>query len=1120
MVRIRLFGGVGVVTDGGEPVDVGPTKCQTVLAALALSAGSAVPVSRLVDLVWGEQPPRTAAKTLQSYVTRLRKGLGSDAIVRTGAAYRLDVAADAVDVARFKRHLDAGDIEAALREWTDPPLAGLDAPGLTAVADALVEQWLGAVERDLQGRIGTDPAGAIGPLTELTASHPFREGLWALLMTALYRVGRQGDALAAFHAARQHLVDQLGVEPGPRLRELETQILEHDEQLGGDAPSTAAASGRPKGTVTFGFCEVEGSSRLWATHRQKAAAAMARLDDLVRATADRCGGHVFAASGDTFGVAFHRADDAAAWATQLQATVHSEPWPGGVEVQLQIALHSGETQEQAKGYFGPAVNTAAYLAASGHGGQTLISAVTAGLLDRSDLRDLGAYRLDGVVAEQHIFQLGHSEHPPLRTGERRRGNLPLQRARLIGREEELDVINDALTRSPVVTLVGPGGVGKTRLAQATARRFDGDRREAWLIELSSITLSADVPRAVADTLGVTECPGPSLTQAIVTSLQPRNAVLVLDNCEHVIDGAAALAQAVTEGCPNVGVLATSREGLGLATEQLVAVAPLDPAGPGAELFNERARALSNTFDPHADPPAVEELCRRLDGLPLAIELAAARTRTLTPADLLGRLDDRFRLLTRGRRSSVERHRTLRAAIQWSYDLLTPNAQLVFQRLTVFTGTFDLAAAEQVTADADPHGVPVDEALGDLVEQSMLVAESGPFGRRFRLLETMRQFAAERLSERGDADAIAGRHARWCLDQVTEIHQLLTGPAEIEGVARLGELWPNLRAAVHHACAAGDHDLADALVRPVVAEITLRRQSEIGDWAERILAITPPSDDDRVTFWTTWAAHRYMHNGDAGAYEELVGRHGNPDHALLRYTHAYLYEDSPALHRWSPEAVAWLRRHGEGHLAALTELAGVASGLMGSGRFEQFDTLVSALADRYRTEGPPTLLSLALIGLGYSASFQGKPAEADEHFDELARLQLPERTFSLHGPIAARAAFRRGNRMQAFQLLRTHVDELLETDNTDVARLACVEFVTMMATMGRIPDAERVMGYLETTGGFGALASRTLVADAADRIAQHRRDKEPGPRPDPDAHHALAFMRDVLNELADDQQIAT
>lgn len=239
MVRIGLLGGVRATDDGGGTLDLGPAKCRTVLAALALSAGAAVPVDRLVDLVWASDPPRTAEKTLQSYVVRLRKTLGPRSIVRSGAAYRLDVDDDAVDVGRFRRQLAAGHVEAALTEWTGPPLAGLPAAGFGPVVDGLVEQWLGALETDLERRLDTDPLAVVAALTELTADHPFREGLWSLLMTALYRVGRQADALTAFQEVRRTLVEQLGVEPGPRLRELEARILAQDGGLHGHQLPTA-----------------------------------------------------------------------------------------------------------------------------------------------------------------------------------------------------------------------------------------------------------------------------------------------------------------------------------------------------------------------------------------------------------------------------------------------------------------------------------------------------------------------------------------------------------------------------------------------------------------------------------------------------------------------------------------------------------------------------------------------------------------------------------------------------------------------------------------------------------------------------------------------------------------
>ena len=1120
MVRIGLFGGVSASTDGGEPLDIGPAKCQAVLAVLALSPGSAVPVARLVDLVWGDQPPRTAEKTLQSYIVRLRTGLGADSIVRTGAAYRLAVSVDAVDVTRFRRKLDSGAIEAALVEWTGTPLAGLHAPGLTPIVNGLVEQWLGAVETDLTRQVETDALGVIGPLTELTANYPFREGLWSLLMTALYRVGRQADALAVFQQARGHLVEQLGVEPGPQLMDVETRILDHDERLSGGRPSDPPAA-RPAGTVTFGFCEVEDSGRLWVTNRKKTAAAMARLDELVRAAVHRQGGFLFVIGGDSFGAAFHRADDAAAWATELQLGMSSEPWPGGVEPRLRIGLHTGEAEVAANSYFGAAVNFAERLASAGHGGQTLLSAVTVALLDRSDLPDLGDHRLDGEAADQHIFQLGAGEHPALRSQHHRPGNIPLRLGRLIGRDQDLEDIARAMAQFPVVTLVGPGGIGKTRLALAAAQLSDPVRTGGvWLVDLTRITSSSDVPRVVVDALALKEHPGRTLLGSVVAGLQSRPTLLVLDNCEHVINGASELATAIAQGCPMVRVLATSREALGIGDEQLLPVAPLDPAGPAAELFNERARAVWPTFDAAAARVDVEEICRRLDGIPLAIELAAARSRTLRPSDLVARLSDRLHLLTGGRRTSAARHRTLRATIGWSYDLLTTTQQVLVRRLSIFAGPFDVAAAARVTEETptltDVAGLAaVDDLLGELVERSMLLVESGRFGRRFRLLETIREFTAEQLTLCDDSVLVAGRHAQWCLHEVTRIHQLLVSPAEAEGVGRLGELWPNLRAGFDWACATGDRELADALVRPVVGEVNLRQQTEISDWAERVLAITPLTKTDDVAFWLVCATYRCRQSGDHDRYERLVHRFGDPDHPLVRYTRAYFYGDG--LTRRAPEAVAWLRRHGENYAAELAETGGVAAGLMNTARFPELDDYASTLVARYRAQGPPTLLYVALSMLGYSALLQGEPDLADRLFDEAVSVEVPERTVSVNKPIEARAAFRRGNWSAAFRILRAYVDELLETDYPDLATNAAVEFINMMATINHLSAAALVLDYLAAAGDFSALAARTLVADSAvriaansERISGHDRSAEPRL----DARRALMFMRDVLDELGD------
>ena len=1120
-VQIRLFGGVAAATDDGEPVDVGPAKCQAVLAVLALSPGSAVPVSRIVRLVWGDEPPRTADKTLQSYVTRLRKALGADSIIRTGVAYRLDVTSASVDVVRFQRLLGLDDTEAALAEWTGTPLAGLDAAGLTATVDGLVEQYLGVMETDLGRRIEADAHAVIGSLTELTATYPFREGLWALLMTALYRVGRQADALAAYRRAREHLVEGLGVEPGPRLRELESLILGQDEQLGVNRSSMGSALGVPSGTVTFGFSDVEDSTQLWAARRREMAESMARHDDLVTAAADGHGGYVFATGGDSFGVAFHRASDATAWATELQAAMGSERWPADVDIRVRIGLHTGETEERGKGYFGPALVVAARLAAAGHGGQTLMSGVTSALLHGSNVRDLGTFRLDGVVAEQRILQLGDGEHPPLRTDDSRRGNLPRRLGRLIGRDEDLELVHRTLANSPIVTLVGPGGIGKTRLALAAAQRADVDvRGGAWLIELAGIGSSSEVPRAIANVLDVDESAGRTLTESIVAALQSRRALLVIDNCEHVIDGAAELVHAVAEHCPNVRILATSREGLGLHDEQLVVVTPLEPAGPGVELFNERATVASRTFDPSANRDAIEEICRRLDGVPLAIELAAARTGTLSLEDLVERLDDRLRLLTGGRRGSVERHRTLRATIQWSYDLLTPPQQAMFRCLSIFAGPFDRSATERIVADSDLDPVGVGDLLGDLVDRSMVIVESGPFGRRFRLLETMRQFGAEHLSETGSTDVIAARHAQWCLEEVTHIRELLAGPAEIEAVTRLDELWPNLRGAIDWACATNDRQLVHALVAPVAAEVYMRSRSEIGDWAERLLAMTPPDDQELIVFGLTWAARRYMRNRDLEGYERLVGRYGEPDHPRISYARAFLCDDHALMLESATRATAGLRRQGDEYIADANELVAVGLTLLMSGRMDEHDALVTPLAERYRAQGPPTLLQWALTYLGISASLQGRHLESAQFYEEAADVDVPDRTNTLKHPLEARAAFRRGQRSRAFEILRSYVEDLLDNDNVYVGKFACIEFVRMMITLDRRSEAARILGFLESTGSLEVSSLSSRLAVHPERTADDRgpdTDHERTIGRDLDDRRALIFIHDVLDRLVDRTQ---
>ena len=396
---------------------------------------------------------------------------------------------------------------------------------------------------------------------------------------------------------------------------------------------------------------------------------------------------------------------------------------------------------------------------------------------------------------------------------------------------------------------------------------------------------------------------------------------------------------------------------------------------------------------------------------------------------------------------------------------------------------------------------------------MVLVESGPFGRRFRLLETVRQFAAEHLTGRDRGALIAERHARWCCQQVTGIGRLLTGQAEVEGVTRLAELWPNLRSAFDWVCASDDYALAYALVRPIAAEVVLRSRQEIGDWLERVLAITPPEEGDVIVFCLTWTARRYSLTQNQAAYEQLLERYGEPDHPVTRHARAFLpdrYEGRAELARQAAKA---LRSKGDGFLAELAEID-VGASLLNVGGYEELDSHLAARLDRYRSEGPPTCLNWTLMLLGYSATFQVDPDRADRYFEEAVSIDVPNRTYSPNKPIEARTLFRQGDHTRAFRVLRSNIDDLLDTDNMQAASITCLEFINMMAALDRLDATAHMLDYLETTGLLDAPAWRTLIAEATAKVADNQPDTHQvgAPETDLDDRQALNYMRGLLDQL--------
>ncbi len=525
--------------------------------------------------------------------------------------------------------------------------------------------------------------------------------------------------------------------------------------------------GVPTGTVTFLFTDIEGSTRLWETAPDVMRSALARHDEIVSSCIESHGGYVFSTGGDGFAAAFARAGDGVAAAVDAQACLAGEAWPATAQIRVRMGLHTGEVDERQGDYFGQAVNRAARLMAAGHGGQVLCSSATAGLVEGFVLTDLGEHRLPDLSAPQRVLQVGVGRFPPPRSLDAFSSNLPVVLTELIGRDAEVADVADLVRAHRLVTLTGTGGVGKTRLALAVATAAaplfpDG----LWLVELAPVADPEEVPRAVAAAVGAPVTDGSGLARY----LGERRMLIVLDNCEHVIDASATLVEAVLASGPEPVIVATSREQLGVAAEVAYRVRSLtvpeldaDVAEAGASdavrLFVERAAAGGAFVLDAANAAPVIEICRRLDGIPLAIELAAARVRAAPPSEIAARLGERLGWSRRAQ----ERHRTLQGTLAWSHDLLSDEDKAVFRRLSVFPASFGIGAAEAV---AGGDGLDVLESVVRLVDRSLVQYE--PADGRYRLLETLRQFAEDRLRDAAETEEVTERHARHFLSLARRI----------------------------------------------------------------------------------------------------------------------------------------------------------------------------------------------------------------------------------------------------------------------------------------------------------------------------------------------------------------
>jgi predicted ATPase/class 3 adenylate cyclase len=667
-----------------------------------------------------------------------------------------------------------------------------------------------------------------------------------------------------------------------------------------------SAGGPPSGVVTFLFTDIEGSTRRWEADAQSMRAALLAHDEVLRTAIEGHGGFLFSHTGDGVVAAFASPKSAVDAAVDAQRKL---------ELPVRMGIATGEAELRDGDYFGTVLNRAARVMAAGHGGQILVADSTAGLLSGVDLVNLGPRRLRDLPNPIAIFQLAapglQSDFPPLRTIDSSQGNLRPAASRLIGREVDVDGIASAVRSHRLVTLTGVGGVGKTRLALEVASAVADEFPDGvWVFELASVVAPAAVPDAVAAVLGITQQPGMTMSESVAATLEGRVRLLVFDNCEHLVDAVADLIESILAQSATVKFLSTSREGLGIADERSWRVPSLE-VGAAVELFAERAPTLSAD-----ESVAVEEVCRRLDGIPLAIELAASRMESMTATEVRDRLDQRFKLLV-GSRRGLERHQTLRHAVTWSYDLLDDSERSLLERCSVFAGGFDAQSACAVAGSDDEFGVL--DLLDALVRKSLLVADRSTGRTRFSMLETIRQFAEEKLVARGEAAEASAAHAHHFADREAEAMALWDSPRQREAYDWFGTELPNLRTAFRWAADHGDLDAAVTLATYVGLLGFGVESYEPVAWAEELIepavAIRHPGVPSLYVIASLcWMAGRL----DDGIRYVDIGRTvltdswKTPPYAMEGWLGAaYLPAGQPE--RWAELCSTQLERRGDNHM---------------------------------------------------------------------------------------------------------------------------------------------------------------------------------------------------------------
>lgn len=727
---------------------------------------------------------------------------------------------------------------------------------------------------------------------------------------------------------------------------------------------------RPAGTVTFLVTDIEQSTRRWEDEPETMRAALLKHDAALRDAIERHGGWMFKHTGDGVLAAFALAKPAIDAAIEAQRAL---------ELPVRMGVLTGEAEPHGDDYFGPAINRAVRAMAAAHGGQIIVAASTAAITDGIALDDLGEFRLRDLSQPQRLFQVkaeGLKERfPPLRTLDALLGNLPAQATSFLGRDSDLVGVKKLLRESRLVTLTGVGGVGKTRLAvQAAAEAAASYKDGVWLVELAGIADPTVIAHAVASVLGVAQQQGKSIEASIVATLTGRQILIVLDNCEHLIEASADFAGLLLTHCRDARLLATSREALMVDGERIWPVPSLgigDGArSPAVALFIDRARAVAPNFDGASDVTAITEICRRLDGIPLAIELAAARVRAMSPAQIRDRLNERFRLLTGGARRALERHQTLRHAVQWSYDLLTPAERTVLACASVFYGGFSLEAAESICVGGEIEPSDILDICDSLVRKSLVNVERSQTGIRYGLLETIRQFAEEQLAAMSEGERARARHARYFADDADARFRLWLSKDQLMAYEWLDREIDNLRAAFRWGVEHADIDIAARVASNIGDMGRFRMREEAMLWAEEIVDAARSAGHPKLVYLLTWAGSSAWSIGRM----EDAKRFGNEAVALLERPEfdpfVWVFADlsSTALLGGDREQAVTLMRRGAEHPVDRADrfcLGFLLYMLAVTGRHDEALSIMDSVTAAADVTGIPSSISLAYFAKSWA-----------------------------------------------------------------------------------------------------------------------------------------------------------